>query len=121
MAQIYLADKITKTNATARELIKHTSIHNYSIHGYEKGWLSEPRLPTISPIVRLIKEMLVYGRKAKEERGFHNRYGVPEHEVTFKYLRNMWPIVTAHKADLSTFHHNDMNGGINRCKSCVNT
>jgi hypothetical protein len=55
MAQIYLADKITKTEARAGELIKHTSIHNYSIHGYGKGWLLEPRLPTISPIVRLIK------------------------------------------------------------------
>jgi hypothetical protein len=66
MAQIYLADKITKTEATARELIKRTSIHNYSIHGYGKGWLSEPRLPTISLIVRLIKEMLVCGRKAEE-------------------------------------------------------
>jgi len=62
MAQIYLTDKITKTDTTARELIKHTSIHNYSIHGYIKGWISEPRLPTISPIVKLIKEMLVYGR-----------------------------------------------------------
>jgi len=66
MAQIFVADKITNTDATARELIKHTSIHNYSIHCYGKGWLSEPRLPTISPIVRLIKEMLVYGRKAEE-------------------------------------------------------
>jgi hypothetical protein len=64
MAQIYLADKITKTDATSRELIKRTSIHNYSIHSCGNGWLSEPRLPTISPIVRLIKEMLVYGREA---------------------------------------------------------
>jgi len=121
MAQIYLADKITKTDARARELIKHTSIHIYSIHGYRKGWLSEPRLPTISPIVRLIKEMLVYGRKTEEGCGFHNRYGLLEHVVTFKYLRNMWLIVTANKADLSTFHYKDMNRGINRCKRRVNT
>ena len=121
MAQIYLADKITKTDATARELIKHTSIHNYSIQGYRKGWLSEPRLPTISPIVRLIKEMLVYGRKAEEGWGFRNRYGVLEHVVTFKHLRSMWPIVTAYRADLSTFHHKNINRGINRRERCVNT
>jgi hypothetical protein len=62
MAQIYLVDNITKTGATTNQI----SIHNYSIHGYGKRWLSEPRLSTISPIVSVIKETLVYGRETEE-------------------------------------------------------
>jgi hypothetical protein len=107
MAQMHLGDKITKTGATTREHIKQTSIHNYSIHGYGKGWLSQPRLPTISRIVSLVTEMLVYGREVEKGRSAQNRYGVFEHLVIFKHLRNIWPIVTVDKAALSTFHGQD--------------
>jgi len=62
MARPYLVDKIAKIIVTTSEQIKWVSIHIYSIRGYGKdqgtgeGWISEPHLSTISPIVASLKK-----------------------------------------------------------------
>lgn len=114
---IYGTDKITKLDATSSIKIKQNSIRSYSIYGYGKGRLSQPRLSTISPIVSIIKEMLIYGREAQQRSSSQNRYGVFEYLATVKHVLNTLPIVTAQDV---AFFHQDTNGRIEKCKSCVN-